>query len=141
MAEQKSVNTARPLNAADRPARPITPRTDPTAASSAEVSRRRAVFVDLNNFSTFPTLAVGILVASLRNAGFQVEVICPLAHDVPAAERERRERYLDHLARRVHLSTHPAFRMSRDLARGIRSWWRGRPHPRVLRETARVLDT
>jgi len=96
--------------------------------------------VDLNNFSTFPTLAVGILVASMRNAGHEVELICPLAHDVPAAERERRETIKDQIVRRVHLSTHPAFRTIRDLARRTRLWWRGRPHPRVLRETARVLD-
>lgn len=100
----------------------------------------RALMVDLNNFSTFPTLAVGILVASLRNSGHEVELICPLAHDVPAAEREKRETIKDHLVRRMHLSTHPAFRTMRDFARRTRLWWKGRPHPRVLRETARALD-
>lgn len=117
------------------------------SVESAEIAfplsqrRQRALFVDLNNFSTFPTLAVGILVASLRNTGFEVEVICPLAHDVPAAEREKRETFKDDFMRRVHLSTHPLMRQPRDLARRMRLWWRNRPHPRVLREAKRLLDS
>lgn len=109
-------------------------------SSQIKNRRPRVLIVDLNNFATFPTLAVGILVASLRDEGFGVEVLCPLSHDVPAVEREKRERFTDHLARKVHLSTHPALRAGRDLARRIRLWWRNRPHPRVLRETARALD-
>lgn len=101
----------------------------------------RVAIVDLNNFATFPTLAVGLLVAALRRAGHTVEVLCPLAHDVPAAVRERREGWLDHAARRIHLSTHPLFTLGRDVARQARWWWRTRPHAGVLRETQRVLDT
>src|SRR4051812_37334849 len=99
----------------------------------------RVLVVDLNNFSSFPTLAVGLLVASLRNAGCEVRLISPLAHDVEATERERAETIADHWARRVHLSTWPLFRSARDAARAVRSWWKDRPHPRVLRETARAL--
>ncbi|RLS66412.1 MAG: radical SAM protein [Planctomycetota bacterium] len=120
------------------------PKSEVTSTAAAlPLSQRaqRALFVDLNNFSTFPTLAVGILVASLRNAGFEVEVLCPLAHDVPAAEREKRETIKDDLMRRVHLSTHPLMRAPRDAARRARLWWRNRPHPRVLREAARILDS
>ena len=125
---------------ASRPARAVDEVGD-LAVRPLSAVRQRALLVDLNNFSTFPTLAVGLLVASLRNSGFEAEVICPLAHDVPAAERERRERITDHWARRIHLSTHPGFRAGRDLARRARAWWRGRPHPRVLAETARILDS
>ena len=138
-----SANFPPPNTARQRELRAPTSVQAPATSSLEPVRARqalRAVMVDLNNFSTFPTLAVGILVASLRNAGHEVELICPLAHDVPAAERERRETFKDQLMRRVHLSTHPAFRATRDLARRVRLWWRGRPHPRVLRETARVLD-
>jgi anaerobic magnesium-protoporphyrin IX monomethyl ester cyclase len=99
----------------------------------------KIALVDLNNFSTFPTLAVGILVASLRNAGHEVEVVVPLAYDVPAAERERRERRLDDVKRRVHLSTRASLRLVRDQAREIRHWWNNRPHPTVLREVRRTL--
>jgi len=136
--ESSSINGG-DWRAVDRPARAVNPGVAPSVRRDAVV--RRAVFVDLNNFSTFPTLAVGIMVASLRNAGIRVEVICPLAHDVPAAERERRETILDHVARRIHLSTHSAFRIPRDLARATRLWWRERPHPRVLQEATRVLDS
>lgn len=102
--------------------------------------RNRIALVDLNNFSTFPTLAVGILVASLRNAGFEAQVLCPLAHDVPAAEREQREWLWNHFERRVHLSTRSAFVKARDAVRSLRRWWLNRPDQRVLREAVRVLD-
>ena len=88
--------------------------------------------VDLNNFSTFPTLAVGLLTASLRQRGHRVSILCPLDHDVPAAERERRETRLDDVARRVHLSTSVAFRSVRDTARSVRAFVKDRPDGRVL---------
>lgn len=99
----------------------------------------RVLLVDLNNFSSFPTLAIGLLVASLRNTGCDVRLISPLAHDVEAAERERAETLADHFARRVHLSTWSPLRPARDGARALRSWWNGRPHPRVVAETAHAL--
>jgi anaerobic magnesium-protoporphyrin IX monomethyl ester cyclase len=99
----------------------------------------KAAIIDLNNFSTFPTLAIGLLVAALRKAGVDVEVLCPLAHDVPATERERREHLGDHLARRIHLSTRASFRVIRDLLRDARQLWIRRPHARVLREARRLL--
>ena len=110
------------------------------ASQAMNVQRGRVLIVDLNNFSTFPTLAVGILVSVLRSKAFEVKLISPLAHDVPAVERERADRYSDHLMRRVHLSTWPPFRLARDGLRGMRNWWRGRPHPRVIRETAKALE-
>lgn len=99
----------------------------------------RVLLVDLNNFASFPTLAVGLLVATLRNAGHRVEVLCPLAHDVPGTVRERRENYADHLARRLHLSAWRPLEAIRNAAREGRDRWLERPHPGVLRETARAL--
>ncbi|MBL8555034.1 MAG: radical SAM protein [Phenylobacterium sp.] len=110
-----------------------------TPAAAADPRQKRILIVDLNNFSTFPTLAIGILVAALRNAGHAVRVLSPLAHDVPAAEREHAETYLDHIRRRIHLSTWAPFRETRDAIRGLRRWWLDRPHPRVLAETEREL--
>jgi len=97
--------------------------------------------VDLNNFATFPTLAIGILVASLREAGFSVNVLSPLDHDVPAAERERQEWYGDHLHRRLRLSNSRVVRTARESSRSIRRRWSERPHKRVIQEVGRILDT
>ncbi|MBC9032932.1 radical SAM protein [Sphingomonas sp. JC676] len=103
-------------------------------------TRHTALLVDLNNFATFPTLAVGILIAALRNAGHEVRLLVPLAYDVPASERERVEWWLDHWMRRIHLSTWAPARWFRDMARGLRYWWRQRPHRTVLREVARAIE-
>jgi radical SAM superfamily enzyme YgiQ (UPF0313 family) len=112
----------------------------PATIAPINVAAYRATLVDLNNFATFPTLAVGLLVAALRNAGFDALLISPLAHDVPAAEREHREGLIDHLARRLHLSTWTPLRIGRNCARALRAWWLGRPHPRVIREVRRTLE-
>src|SRR5262245_25111711 len=111
-----------------------------TRRVQAHSRSRRVLIVDLNNFASFPTLAIGLLTASLRNCGHEVRVLCPLAYDVPAAERERQENTLDHLKRRLHLSTLGVARAPRNLARAARTWWLERPHPRVLREVANALD-
>lgn len=119
------------------------PGDDPSSLPSLtalNTAGRSVLVVDLNNFASFPTMAVGILVAALRNTGCDVQVLSPLAYDVPAAEREHRETLKDHLARRVHLTTARWTRAGRDLARRLRAWWLNRPHPTVLREAARALD-
>lgn len=100
-----------------------------------------AVVVDLNNFATFPTLAAGILVASLRKAGITVEVLSPLEHDVPAVERERQEWYADHLHRRLRLSNRKFVRVARETSRTLRRRWSERPHQRVVEEVDRILQT
>ncbi|MGA7814700.1 hypothetical protein, partial [Caballeronia sp.] len=96
--------------------------------------------MDLNNFATFPTLAVGVLVSALRQEGHEVQVLCPLAHDVPAAERERQENWFDHFKQRLHLTEAPWLRIPRNLARTVREAWVERPHPTVLREVERALE-
>ncbi len=99
----------------------------------------RVLLLDLNNFASFPTLAIGILIAALRNGGYDANLIVPLAHDVPASERERAEDIRHHVMRRAHLSTLPTFRRVRDALRATRYWWIRRPHRRVLREIGRAL--
>lgn len=103
------------------------------------VAASRVLMVDLNNFSTFPTLAIGLLIAALRNRGQMVELLSPLAHDVPAAARERQETVLDHLRRRISLTDRPQAFALRDL---LRRAWRmrdERPHPVVLQQVSRAL--
>lgn len=103
-------------------------------------NNRQIVVVDLNNFATFPTLAIGILVSALRNSGHGVKVISPLAYDVPAAERERQETIIDHYARRIHLSTRAGFADVRDALRSVRSWWNNRPDDRLLKAVEGALQ-
>ena len=62
----------------------------------------RALIVDLNNFSRYPTMAVGYLAAALRQAGMAVEVLSPLAHGVPGIAREPEETPLMDLGRRAN---------------------------------------
>lgn len=113
---------------------------DRSAKTQGASQAARVLMIDLNNFTTFPTLAIGLLVASLRNDGHQVRVMCPLAHDVPAIEREYCETRWDDLRRRTHLSTYAPVKALRDLAALMHRWRAERPHPRVLAETRRELD-
>ncbi|HEY0984105.1 B12-binding domain-containing radical SAM protein [Schlesneria sp.] len=101
--------------------------------------KQKVLIVDLNNFATFPTLAIGLLVASLRKAGFDVDVLCPLSHGVPAVAREKQEGRIDHWIRRFHLTSNPFLLGMRDTARRMRSWWINRPHPVVVAECDRAL--
>jgi anaerobic magnesium-protoporphyrin IX monomethyl ester cyclase len=107
--------------------------------SRAVADKLRVVVVDLNNFATFPTLAIGILLASLRDAGIEASLLSPLAHDVPAVERERPDSYLDHLARRLHFADFPMQALT-EVAHAIYYARRHRPHARVLSMVARSLD-
>ena len=110
------------------------------AGALAPASGYNVLLVDLNNFATFPTLAVGILVAALRNAGHRVSLMCPLSHDVPAAVREYRETRMDDFKRRLHLTTSPLLKQVRDVARSVYYWRDEKPHPRVIEHTRRELD-
>ncbi|MBU6166117.1 MAG: radical SAM protein [Alphaproteobacteria bacterium] len=101
--------------------------------------RHRVVIVDLNNFASFPTLAIGLLVAALRNAGHDARLLVPLAYDVPASVREKPDRLWHHWQRRLHLSTWPAARWLRDLGRWAWYWQDRRPHGRVLRAVKAAL--
>lgn len=108
----------------------------PGRASSV---RHRALLVDLNNFASFPALAVGILISGLRNAGHDVRLLSPLAYDVPASVREKPDRLHHHWMRRLHLSTLPGGETVRDLSRAVYFGWQRRPHPTVIREVRRAL--
>ncbi len=103
------------------------------------VSGHRLLMVDLNNFSTFPTLAIGLLIASLRNRGHTIELLSPLAHDVPAATRERQENIFDHLRRRISLTDMPQAFALRDFLRNANNIREERPHPVVLKQVAQAL--
>lgn len=141
--DTQTLAARRRARAARAPRRGEDPRVDPGADHCPDGragTALRVLMVDLNNFTTFPTLAIGLLVAGLRNEGHQVRVMCPLAHDVPAVEREYCETRWDDLRRRAHLSTATPLKAMRDLAAWLHRWRAERPHPRVLAETRRELD-
>ncbi len=58
--------------------------------SSTAGQEPHVLLVDLNNFARYPTVAVGLLAAVLRDADLEVEVLSPLAFGVPGVPREPR---------------------------------------------------
>ncbi|MDW4500567.1 radical SAM protein [Sulfitobacter sp. D35] len=110
--------------------------------ASATVQRTNTpdvLLVDLNQFASFPTLAIGLLTAALRQRGHRVQVLCPLAYDVPGVQRERAETFKDYLSMRIRLSDSRLVVFARELSRAPREWRRNRPHPAILREISRQL--
>jgi len=103
-------------------------------------TQTRSLVVDLHNSASFPTLSVGILVGALREAGHEVELLSPLAHDVLALQREHQETFWDDWQRRLHLSRWRVLRPLRNCGRKLHAWGEGRPHRRTLLETTRALD-
>lgn len=101
--------------------------------------RARILIVDLNFFARFPTLCVGYLVAILRRAGYQVDVLSPLSFGVPSVVREKVEGPLDHFERRVSYSTRAWIDPPRRLLSRMRAGWRRRPDQRIVGELERVL--
>ena len=105
-----------------------------------EVGKKRtALVVDLNNFAHYPTLAVGYLVAALRNGGYEVRVLSPLAFRLPTMP-ERQETWWEYAQRRVFFSTHPAIVGMRDVLAAGRRKWLTRADPRLSAEASRVID-
>jgi len=64
----------------------------------------RVLLVDLNNFSLYPTMAVGYLAAILRQNGIEVTVLSPLAYGIPGVIREPPESTFLNFARRINFA-------------------------------------
>lgn len=99
----------------------------------------RVLIVDLNNFATFPTLAIGILIAALRGAGQEVTFLAPKIYAHYSREREHPEHYRDHLMRRFHLSSWRPGQKFQDTVRNIRYTCLHRPNAHTLRDIERAL--
>jgi anaerobic magnesium-protoporphyrin IX monomethyl ester cyclase len=107
---------------------------------NVNAAKSRVLLVDLNNFARYPTLSIGYLVAALRRASFDVEVLCPLNHGVHPAVRERPEGRRSHIERRAYFATHRAAAPFHETLRAARKRAEHRAHPRVIKEVQRSLD-
>jgi len=92
------------------------------------------LFIDLNNFAAYPTLAVAYLIRSLRLNNIPVKLLSPLSLGVPAFTRDHQENWKDQLFRRIYFSSSPVLRHLHDYLRNIHSRWQSRPHPLMLQE-------
>jgi len=95
------------------------------------VSRGKVLIVDLNNYARYPTLAIGYLVAPLRAAGFEVELLSPLAHGVSGVMREHREGWVDHLKRRFYMAPPALLAQHQDRLHDAYAAWQERLTPSV----------
>ncbi len=103
-------------------------------------TRGRILVVDLNNYARYPTLSVGYLIAALREHGHQVQLLSPLAHGLPAVERERRETALDYWQRRVFFDCHPLLARTREALVGVHTHWIQRAAPGLLGIVTEALE-
>lgn len=110
------------------------------AGTQTESDEKQILIIDLNVIANFPTLAVGLLAASLRADGRNVSILSPLAFDAPASERERRENLLDHFVRRMHLTDFGPALWARDALRQARLDWIERPNSITRRAVVDALD-
>ncbi|TWT30946.1 Ribosomal protein S12 methylthiotransferase RimO [Thalassoglobus neptunius] len=105
---------------------------------------QRALVVDLCQSSRIPNIAVGYLVAGLREHGFDVGVFSPFSVGARGFSRETIDTPFSHIKRRIHFSSHPAMVRVHDTLHSMwRFYDRGRPNPQVLEsfhETLREND-
>lgn len=70
---------------------------------------KRVLIIDLNNFASYPTIAVGYLIAALRRDGYDVRLESPLSHGLPAMAREQPETRMSDIQRRIYFSNRQPF--------------------------------
>ncbi len=97
-------------------------------------TKANILVIDLNNFAAYPTLAVGYIIKTMRNANYQVELLSPLAIGAPAYTRDEKENWLDQLQRKVYFSTLPALNLIQDWLRNKKSMFEARPHKNMVKE-------
>jgi hypothetical protein len=101
----------------------------------SRLSEPRVLLVDLNNFARYPTVAVGLLTAILREAAMHVGVLSPLASGVRGVSREPRAASWGAAEARLRYAT----AMSRNtFVTRARAAWVARRHP-MSRRAMRTL--
>lgn len=96
------------------------------------MKKHNILIVDLNNFARYPTLAIGYLIAPLRQAGFHVDLLSPLSFGAATTEREAQENTIEHIKRRVYFSTHPLMVKIHDQLRALYAKRTSRPQPLTI---------
>ncbi|MCK5901700.1 MAG: radical SAM protein [Cocleimonas sp.] len=91
------------------------------------------LLIDLNNFAAYPTLAVGYLISSLRQAHYTVKLLSPLASGVPAFTRDHQENWQDQWLKRLYFSSHPMLTKGYEQLQKAYRYWQSRPHPLMLK--------
>lgn len=65
---------------------------------------KNITLVDLNNFSYYPTISMGLVARYIRDCGFQLKVISPLSNGIKSRKREKVETKLDYYRNRIIFS-------------------------------------
>ena len=104
------------------------------------MAKQPLLFIDLNTFAAYPTLAVGYLIKSLRLSDHSVELLSPLSLGVPAFTRDNEETWKDQALRRLYFSSHPLLNLFHDKLRNMHSSWLSRPHPLMINKVQQAID-
>ncbi len=106
--------------------------------SGRSPTQPRVLLVDLNNFARYPTIAVGLLTAILRESEIPVEVLSPLAFGVDGVPREGRAPVWGGLEARLRYSS----AMSRNrLVTRARAALVARRHPMSVAAMRALLES
>lgn len=98
------------------------------------------MIVDLNNFARYPTLAIAYLVAPLREAGFQVDVLSPLTIGAPPMTHEKEETWQENVVRRLNFGTHPVMQKLHEPLRKVYARQQSTAHEPTLEAVPRRIE-
>lgn len=87
--------------------------------STKAPSETKVTLVDLNNFSHYPTIAMGFVARYIRDAGFDLNVISPLSNGIKSRKREKVETKLDYYKSRLIFSQKKVVRGMISMAQGL----------------------
>ena len=71
---------------------------------------KHITLIDLNNFSYYPTISMGLVARYIRDAGFSLNVISPLSNGIKSRSREKVEGKIDYYSSRIVFSQSRAVR-------------------------------
>lgn len=100
------------------------------------MSSSRILLVDLNNFSRYPTIAIGYLAAILRGNGFAADVFSPLQVGVTGVPREGRAKAWGLIDQRLRYWSSQS---SNPLVRSVRAQLAARAGPKMLTDQSTLV--